>query len=70
MTSWNAVVVPGVQLWDCRMETLLNHFDEHQCAVRDMDFHKTRPRLRVWSPGGDGNNTEELQILKFRISFL
>ncbi|TYZ62077.1 hypothetical protein PybrP1_003920, partial [[Pythium] brassicae (nom. inval.)] len=32
-----------IQLWDYRMGTLLDRFDEHDGPVRGVDFHKTQP---------------------------
>ena len=32
-----------VQLWDYRMCTLLDKFDEHDGPVRGVDFHKQQP---------------------------
>jgi coatomer protein complex subunit alpha (xenin) len=32
-----------VQMWDYRMGTLLDRFDEHDGPVRGVHFHKTQP---------------------------
>ena len=32
-----------IQLWDYRMCTLLDKFDEHDGPVRGVDFHKQQP---------------------------
>ncbi|CAM9484536.1 unnamed protein product, partial [Ectocarpus sp. 13 AM-2016] len=46
-----------IQLWDYRMGTLLDRFDEHDGPVRGVDFHKTQPlivsggddyKIKVW----------------------
>jgi coatomer subunit alpha len=39
-----------IQLWDYRMGTLLDRFDEHDGPVRGVDFHKTQPLI---VSGGD-----------------
>ena len=38
------------QLWDYRMCTLLEKFDEHDGPVRGVDFHKHQP---LFVSGGD-----------------
>ncbi|KAL2892798.1 Coatomer subunit alpha-2 [Bienertia sinuspersici] len=47
-----------IQLWDYRMGTLIDRFDEHDGPVRGVDFHKTQPlfvsggddyKLKVWN---------------------
>lgn len=38
------------QLWDYRMGTLLDRFDEHDGPVRGVDFHSTQP---LFVSGGD-----------------
>lgn len=32
-----------IQLWDYRMGTLIDRFDEHDGPVRGVHFHKTQP---------------------------
>ena len=32
-----------IQLWDYRMGTLIDRFEEHDGPVRGVDFHKTQP---------------------------
>lgn len=32
-----------IQLWDYRMGTLIDRFEEHDGPVRGIDFHKTQP---------------------------
>ena len=39
-----------LQLWDYRMCTLLEKFDEHDGPVRGVDFHKQQP---LFVSGGD-----------------
>ncbi|ETV88727.1 coatomer subunit alpha [Aphanomyces astaci] len=39
-----------IQLWDFRMGTLIDRFDEHDGPVRGVDFHKTQP---LFVSGGD-----------------
>ena len=39
-----------IQLWDYRMCTLLDKFDEHDGPVRGVDFHKQQP---LFVSGGD-----------------
>ncbi|KAI0578548.1 Coatomer subunit alpha [Pyrenophora tritici-repentis] len=47
-----------IQLWDYRMGTLIDRFEEHDGPVRAVDFHKTQPlfvsggddyKIKVWS---------------------
>lgn len=47
-----------IQLWDYRMGTLIDRFEEHDGPVRGIDFHKTQPlfvsggddyKIKVWS---------------------
>ena len=40
----------GVQLWDYRMGTLIDRFDEHDGPVRGVYFHKSQP---LFVSGGD-----------------
>ncbi|CAO2834625.1 unnamed protein product [Amaranthus hypochondriacus] len=42
-----------IQLWDYRMGTLIDRFDEHDGPVRGVDFHKTQP---LFVSGGDDYN--------------
>src|ERR1700744_1725025 len=46
------------RLWDYRMGTLIDRFEEHDGPVRGIDFHKTQPlfvsggddyKIKVWS---------------------
>ncbi|CAN1317311.1 Coatomer subunit alpha-2 [Linum perenne] len=39
-----------IQLWDYRMGTLIDRFDEHDGPVRGVDFHKSQP---LFVSGGD-----------------
>ncbi|KAL0487441.1 COPI alpha [Acrasis kona] len=39
-----------IQLWDYRMGTLLDTYDEHEAPVRGIDFHSTQP---LFVSGGD-----------------
>jgi WD40 repeat protein len=39
-----------MQLWDYRMGTLIDRFDEHEGPVRGVYFHKTQP---LFVSGGD-----------------
>ncbi|KKY26916.1 putative coatomer subunit [Phaeomoniella chlamydospora] len=39
-----------IQLWDYRMGTLIDRFEEHDGPVRGVDFHKTQP---LFVSGGD-----------------
>ena len=39
-----------VQLWDYRMGTLIDRFDEHDGPVRGVHFHKSQP---LFVSGGD-----------------
>ena len=47
-----------IQLWDYRMGTLIDRFEEHDGPVRGIDFHPTQPlfvsggddyKIKVWS---------------------
>lgn len=47
-----------IQLWDYRMGTLIDRFEEHDGPVRGIDFHRTQPmfvsggddyKIKVWS---------------------
>ncbi|KAM1397455.1 hypothetical protein ACFX2I_015034 [Malus domestica] len=47
-----------IQLWDYRMGTLIDRFDEHDRPVRDVHFHKSQPlfvfgrddyKIKVWN---------------------
>ena len=40
----------GLQLWDYRMGTLIDRFDEHDGPVRGVSFHKSQP---LFVSGGD-----------------
>ncbi|XXQ31474.1 Coatomer subunit alpha [Plasmodiophora brassicae] len=48
----------AIQLWDYRMETMIDKFEEHDGPVRGVDFHLTQPlfvsggddsKIRVWN---------------------
>ncbi|XP_047310671.1 coatomer subunit alpha-1-like [Impatiens glandulifera] len=39
-----------IQLWDYRMGTLIDRFDEHEAPVRGVQFHKSQP---LFVSGGD-----------------
>ena len=39
-----------LQLWDYRMGTLIDRFDEHDGPVRGVSFHKSQP---LFVSGGD-----------------
>ena len=39
-----------IQLWDYRMGTLIDRFDEHDGPVRGVHFHKSQP---LFVSGGD-----------------
>ena len=45
----NALLMPS-QLWDYRMGTLIDRFDEHDGPVRGVHFHKSQP---LFVSGGD-----------------
>ena len=47
-----------IQLWDYRVGTLLETFDEHDGPVRSVDFHSTQP---LFVSGGDDYKIRELQ---------
>eukprot|EP00186_Timspurckia_oligopyrenoides_P004196 CAMPEP_0182445378 /NCGR_PEP_ID=MMETSP1172-20130603/3522_1 /TAXON_ID=708627 /ORGANISM="Timspurckia oligopyrenoides, Strain CCMP3278" /LENGTH=1243 /DNA_ID=CAMNT_0024641141 /DNA_START=159 /DNA_END=3889 /DNA_ORIENTATION=+ len=40
----------SIQLWDYRMGTLMERFEEHEGPVRGIDFHRTQP---LFVSGGD-----------------
>lgn len=45
-------------VWDYRMGTLIDRFEEHDGPVRGVDFHKTQPMFvsggdDVWNNGMD-----------------
>ncbi|OSX72777.1 hypothetical protein BU14_0404s0004 [Porphyra umbilicalis] len=40
----------AIQLWDYRMGTLIDRYDEHEGPVRSVDFHPTQP---LFVSGGD-----------------
>lgn len=42
--------IPPEQLWDYRMGTLIDRFDEHEGPVRGIHFHPTQP---LFVSGGD-----------------
>ena len=44
-----------IQMWDYRMGTLLDRFDEHDGPVRGVHFHKTQP---LFVSGGTYARTE------------
>ncbi|KAM7379704.1 hypothetical protein PAMP_005238 [Pampus punctatissimus] len=45
-----------IQLWDYRMCTLIDKFDEHDGPVRGIDFHKQQP---LFVSGGDDYKIKE-----------
>ena len=45
----NVLLMPS-QLWDYRMGTLIDRFDEHDGPVRGVHFHKSQP---LFVSGGD-----------------
>ncbi|EFQ85092.1 hypothetical protein PTT_20056 [Pyrenophora teres f. teres 0-1] len=60
MAPWILVSLHSstIQLWDYRMGTLIDRFEEHDGPVRAVDFHKTQPlfvsggddyKIKVWS---------------------
>lgn len=46
----SGVMSCGMQLWDYRMGTLIDRFDEHDGPVRGVHFHKSQP---LFVSGGD-----------------
>lgn len=44
------IALCGFQLWDYRMGTLIDRFDEHDGPVRGVHFHKSQP---LFVSGGD-----------------
>ena len=54
-----------LQLWDYRMCTLLEKFDEHDGPVRGVDFHKQQP---LFVSGGDDYKIK-VSIFSFFIWF-
>jgi WD40 repeat protein len=53
-----------IQLWDYRMGTLLDRFDEHDGPVRGVDFHKTQPLI---VSGGDDYKVSEQGMEELRL---
>ena len=54
-----------IQLWDYRMGTLIDRFDEHEGPVRGVHFHKSQP---LFVSGGEFVQLDVLPsflILKF-----
>ena len=51
-----------VQLWDYRMGTLIDRFDEHDGPVRGVDFHSNQP---LFVSGGDDYKIKVRLILFF-----
>eukprot|EP01128_Nolandella_sp_AFSM9_P008559 TRINITY_DN5258_c0_g1_i1.p1 TRINITY_DN5258_c0_g1~~TRINITY_DN5258_c0_g1_i1.p1 ORF type:complete len:1293 (+),score=283.65 TRINITY_DN5258_c0_g1_i1:54-3881(+) len=45
----------GIQLWDYRVRTLIDRFDEHDGPVRTVAFHPTQP---MFVSGGDDNRVK------------
>jgi hypothetical protein len=50
LTHCSHLVTTGVQLWDYRMGSLIDRFDEHDGPVRGVHFHKSQP---LFVSGGD-----------------
>jgi WD40 repeat protein len=50
LLTCSAYVFPCKQLWDYRMGTLIDRFDEHDGPVRGIHFHKSQP---LFVSGGD-----------------
>ena len=53
-----------IQLWDYRMCTLLEKFDEHEGPVRGVDFHKQQP---LFVSGGDDY---KIKVKSFTIHYI
>jgi len=51
-----------VQLWDYRMGTLIDRFDEHDGPVRGVDFHSNQP---LFVSGGDDYKIKVRLMLLF-----
>lgn len=51
-----------IQLWDYRMCTLLDKFDEHDGPVRGICFHNQQP---LFVSGGDDYKIKVLYIMSF-----
>ena len=51
-----------IQLWDYRMGTLIDRFDEHDGPVRGVHFHKSQP---LFVSGGDSSSPDCHQNLLF-----
>lgn len=51
-----------IQLWDYRMGTLIDRFDEHDGPVRGVHFHKSQP---LFVSGGDSSSPSCHQNLLF-----
>ena len=51
-----------VQLWDYRMGTLLDRYDEHEGPVRGVDFHSNQP---LFASGGDDYKIKVREIDRF-----
>jgi WD40 repeat protein len=52
-----------VQLWDYRMGTLIDRFDEHDGPVRGVDFHTNQP---LFVSGGDDY---KIKVRSFALDF-
>uniref|UniRef100_A0A7I4FAI8 Coatomer subunit alpha n=1 Tax=Physcomitrium patens TaxID=3218 RepID=A0A7I4FAI8_PHYPA len=48
-----------IQLWDYRMGTLIDRFDEHDGPVRGVDFHKSQP---LFVSGGDDYKIKTVRV--------
>lgn len=47
-----------IQLWDYRMGTLIDRFDEHDGPVRGVCFHKSQPLFVSGGTSGERERTE------------
>lgn len=56
-----------IQLWDYRMGTLIDRFDEHDGPVRGVHFHKSQP---LFVSGGTYLLFPNLHSFPFFIEFL
>ena len=58
------IVVP-LQLWDYRMGTLIDRFDEHDGPVRGVHFHKSQP---LFVSGGDDYKIKVASLALFSLT--
>ena len=56
-----------VQLWDYRMGTLIDRFDEHDGPVRGVDFHSNQP---LFASGGDDYKIKVREHHRSGVDFL